>query len=193
MGQFATGDFVGTEVKAQRWFDSKSLGGKIERLTLGVLVVTHDPERWMQRGDRFIFHLEGKRTRARLIAHYDRFEAGPPARHYYRVISHLEYQPPRLEPRHPVDGGLVEIEMEEMRSTAFVADVSESGLGILCDRQFPRGAEVFVCGMDGGAVEAEVRYSVKSSLAPAMYRTGLKMREARWKENSLWTSFLRAA
>ncbi|MBC8066191.1 MAG: PilZ domain-containing protein, partial [Chlorobia bacterium] len=121
----------------------------------------------------------------------------PEANFAFKVVSQLEYQAPTEEVRHNVGGWVVQVKDPSGESTsAFLSDVSETGAGILSSVSYQRGEilsvriESMARGLD---LEAEVRYSVRSKIAPDMFKTGLKLCEFGRLEGAVWRNFLKAA
>lgn len=218
MGQFSTCDFVGTRTSFQRFSDSKLFHGWVQGFTLANLVVRTTTDHLLKKGDRFIFHVVAKHTNARFVAEFSAVDGlelirsmtlpmgnqgtanlveVPEANYSFKLVSQLEYQPATEEARHMVGGWVVEVRNSEGdRQNAFISDVSDTGAGILSALPYKRGEIVTVKieGLGRGLeLDGEVRYSVRSKIAPDMYKTGLKFNEFGRLEGAVWRNFLRAA
>ncbi len=218
MGHFSTSDYIGTRTRFQRFSDSRLFHGWIENFTLGTIVVRCATDNWVKKGDRFIFHVCSQHANARLVADFQGVDSlelirsmnlsfqgevntsvieVPEANFLFNVMSQLEYLPPTEEVRHMVGGWVVQVWSQRgAEHNAFLSDVSENGAGILCDASFQRGETVTIkidAMMRSLEMTAEVRYSVKSKLAPDMYKTGLKLHEFGRLEGAVWRNFLKSA
>lgn len=218
MGQFSTNDFVGTRTRFQRFSDSKLMNGWISAFTLSNLTVRATTEHYLQKGDRFIFHVNSPHTNARFVADFlgvDGIELFrtmnlqfdgdnqanlievPEASFQFRVVSQLEYQPPTEEVRQAVGGWVVEVSRHDNTTEkAFLSDVSETGAGVLSPVAYQRGEIVRLkldAQMRSLELSAEIRYSVRSKIAPDMFKSGLKLCEFGRLEGAVWRNFLKAA
>jgi len=172
----------------------------------------------MTKGERFIFHVASTHANARFVADFSGVDGlelfrttslvlkdastaniieVPEANFAFKVVSQLEYQPPSEEMRRMVNGWVVRVHTAAgAESKAFLSDVSDSGAGILSPTSFQRGEQV-VLHVDaddkGLELAAEVRYSVRSKIAPDMYKSGLKFSEFGRLEGAVWRNFLKAA
>lgn len=217
MGHYSTSDFVGTRTRYQRFSDSKLFSGWIESFSPNSIVVRTATDSYIKKGDRFIFHVGSVNTNARFVADFqviDSLElirtqsilAGdkqanlvdvPEANFAFKLVSQLEYQPTTEEVRHSVGGWMVQVKGPSgVLCSAFLSDVSETGAGILCADSYQRGERVTIY-VEAMArcleLEAEVRYSVKSKIAPDMFKTGLKLCDFGRLEGAVWRNFLKAA
>ncbi len=218
MGQFSTSDFIGTRTRFQRFSDSKLMHGWISSFTLSHLTVRATTDHYLQKGDRFIFHVSSPHTNARFVADFSAVDGlelfrtmnlqfdgenqanvieVPEASFQFRVVSQLEYQPPTEEVRQAVGGWVVEVRRENGSfENAFLSDVSETGAGILSPVSYQRGELVSLrleAQMRSLELNAEVRYSVRSKIAPDMFKSGLKLCEFGRLEGAVWRNFLKAA
>lgn len=218
MGQFSTSDFIGTRTRFQRFSDSKLMHGWISNFTLSQVTVRATTDQYLQKGDRFIFHVSSPHTNARFVADFASVDGlelfrtmniqlgennqanvieVPEASFQFRVVSQLEYQPPTEEVRQAVGGWVVEVRRQTGSvENAFLSDVSETGAGILSSVSYQRGEIVSLrldAQMRSLELNAEVRYSVRSKIAPDMYKSGLKLCEFGRLEGAVWRNFLKAA
>ncbi len=218
MGHSSVTDFVGTRTRFQRFSDSKLMNGWINHFSLNNLSVRSSTENYLQRGDRFIFHAASPLANARFIADFvgvdglELFRSSniqlnensqanilefPEASYSFRLVSQLEYQPPTEEVRLATDGCVAEvIRADGSSQNTFLSDVSESGAGVLGPEPFKRGEIVRLkidAQMRSLEIEAEIRYSVRSKVAPDMYKSGLKLHGFGRLEGAVWRNFLKAA
>jgi hypothetical protein len=218
MGQFSTCDFIGTRTRFQRFSDSKLFHGWIQYINLSSMVVRSATDSFMQKGERFIFHVSSSHSNARFIADFSGVDGlemmrtsslvlqdsttaslieVPEANFAFKVVSQLEYQPPTEEVRYMVDGWVVQVHNAAGAETkAFLSDVSETGAGILSPTSYQRGERVVlhVEARDRELeLEAEIRYSVRSKIAPDMFKAGLKFNDFGRLEGAVWRNFLKAA
>jgi len=218
MGHFSTFDFVGTRTRFQRFSDSKLFHGWIENFSPSYLVIRTDDASLFQEGDRYIFHASSKRCGVRFIADFEfmgrsqnwidakslsydsvrkTFQDVGSSSLTLRVASQLEYQPTNEEARQMVGGLIVTIANSKGNEiSAYLSDLSDFGAGILSDSSFDRGEHVTIKVRSHSSVmeySAEVRYSVKSKIAPGMFRSGLKLSEYGRLEGAVWRNILKAA
>lgn len=219
MRHFATSDFIGTRARFQRFSDSKLFHGWIESFNLESVVVKAPTDVLIHKADRFIFHVNCTGAAGRFLADFqgmDGFEMMrsfsvpmekgspsvsiidvPEARFMFKLMSQVEFEEPVENFRRMVDGWIVKIEDQAERTyTAYLSDVSDEGAGILSPQVFQRGQVVRVhleASMRSLTIDAEVRYCVKSRLAPDMFKSGLKLREFGRLEGAIWRNFLKAA
>lgn len=217
MGHYSTSDFIGTRTRFQRFSDSKLFHGWAESFTPNVIVVRAATDVWIKRGDRFIFHIGSNNANARFVADFQAIDGlelvrtqnlsvgdmqaslveVPEANFSFKLVSQLEYQEPTEEARHNVGGWVVQVKgSTDSFCNAYLSDVSETGAGILCAEAYQRGERITIYVEAMGRcleLEAEVRYSVKSKIAPDMYKTGLKLCDFGRLEGAVWRNFLKAA
>jgi hypothetical protein len=218
MGHYSMNDFVGTRTRYQRFSDSKLFHGWVEGFTLTSIVVRTATDSWIKKADRFIFHVGSNHANATFVADFQAIEGlelvrtqslpvsgdvpaslveVPEANFSFRLVSQLEYQAPTEEARHNVGGWVVKVKGPSGSfCSAYLSDVSETGAGILCGESYQRGDRItiYVEALDRCLeLEAEVRYSVRSKIAPDMIKTGLKLCEFGRLEGAVWRNFLKAA
>ena len=192
--------------------------GWVSNFTLSQVTVRATTDQYLNKGDRFIFHVSSPHTNARFVADFTSVDGlellrsmnisldgesqasvieVPEASFQFRVVSQLEYQPPTEEARQAVGGWVVEVRRQSGAvENAFLSDVSETGAGILSSIAYQRGEIVSLrldAQMRSLELNAEVRYSVRSKIAPDMYKSGLKLCEFGRLEGAVWRNFLKAA
>jgi hypothetical protein len=218
MGHFSTFDFVGTRTRFQRFSDSKLFHGWIENFSPSYLVIRTDDAASFHEGDRYIFHASSRRCGVRFVADFEflgrsqhwidaksltydsvrkTFQDVGAASLTLRVASQLEYQPTDEDSRQMVGGLIVTIaDSQGKEVSAYLSDLSDFGAGVLSDSLFNRGENVTIKVRSHSSVmeyPAEVRYSVKSKIAPGMFRSGLKLAEYGRLESAVWRNILKAA
>ncbi len=217
MGHYSTSDFIGTRTRFQRFSDSKLFHGWVESFTLSAIVVRTSTDSLIKKADRFIFHVGSNHSSARFIADFKCINSlelmrgqsltdggvqaslveVPEANFSFGLVSQLEYQAPTEEVRHNVSGWVVQVKgADGSLCNAYLSDVSENGAGILCSQPHQRGEHITICVEalpKSLELEAEVRYSVKSKIAPDMYKTGLRLCEFGRLERAIWRNFFKAA
>lgn len=213
MGELSSGEMIGTRVRFQRFSDSKIFHGWFQGFTTESFLVHAQVTTPLVIGDRFFFQVAAMDSDVRFIGDFLTVGPSDKARNLgdrlpseieederelqFKLTGQIQFRPLTEEPRRRVGDRIVTIaEGSGAEVPALLSDVSPSGAGILCGKQFQKG-QIIRLHLESlqrqSSFEAEVRYCVRSRGVPDMFKAGLKFREFGRVEEALWKSMLRQA